>query len=161
MFADHREPIADLAPVTPGQALNLLGEVVPIQRVGGAVPQQPGLGLGPLVEVGVVEVAHAIHSVHRRVRVVVLVSLGRVLLLLHFGALAQHLQELRPELLLVRLAAVRRDGREMPIDFRIDEATETFYQVVEDSHSGAKAKRIREGILRGTTQPVTAAASKR
>ncbi len=56
---------------------------------------------------------------------------------------------------------VRRDDREMPIDFRIDEATETFYQVVEDSHSGAKAKRIREGILRGTTQPVTAAASKR
>jgi len=56
---------------------------------------------------------------------------------------------------------VRRDDREMPIDFRIDEATKTFYQVVEDSHSGAKAKRIREGILRGTTQPVTAAASKR
>jgi predicted metalloprotease with PDZ domain len=56
---------------------------------------------------------------------------------------------------------VRRDDREMPIDFRIDEATETFYQVVEDSHASAKAKRIREGILRGTTQPVTAAASKR
>jgi len=58
-------------------------------------------------------------------------------------------------------ARVRRDDREMPIDFRIDEATETFYQVVEDSHAVAKAKRIREGILRGTTQPVTAAASKR
>jgi predicted metalloprotease with PDZ domain len=56
---------------------------------------------------------------------------------------------------------VRRDDREMPIDFRIDEAMETFYQVVEDSHASAKAKRIREGILRGTTQPVTAAASKR
>jgi predicted metalloprotease with PDZ domain len=56
---------------------------------------------------------------------------------------------------------VRRDDREMPIDFRIDEATETFYQVVEDSHASAKAKRIREGILRGITQPVTAAASKR
>ena len=55
---------------------------------------------------------------------------------------------------------VRRDDREMSIDFRIDEATETFYQVVEDSHAGAKAKRIREGILRGTTQPVTASASK-
>ena len=51
---------------------------------------------------------------------------------------------------------VRRDDREMSIDFRIDEATETFYEVVEDSHAGAKAKRIREGILRGTTQPVTA-----
>jgi predicted metalloprotease with PDZ domain len=51
---------------------------------------------------------------------------------------------------------VRRDDREMSIDFRIDEATETFYQVVEDSHASAKAKRIREGLLRGTTQPVTA-----
>jgi len=56
---------------------------------------------------------------------------------------------------------VRRDDREMSIDFRIDEATETFYQVVEDSHAGAKAKRIRDGILRGTTHPVTASASKR
>jgi predicted metalloprotease with PDZ domain len=53
---------------------------------------------------------------------------------------------------------IRRDDREISIDFRIDEATETFYQVVEDSHSGAKAKRIREGILRGTTQPITASA---
>jgi predicted metalloprotease with PDZ domain len=58
---------------------------------------------------------------------------------------------------IVRLR-VRRDDREMSIDFRIDEATETFYQVVEDSHANAKAKRIREGILRGTTQPVTASA---
>jgi len=56
---------------------------------------------------------------------------------------------------------VRRDDREMSIDFRIGEATETFFQVVEDSHGGAKAKRIREGILRGTTQPVTASASAR
>lgn len=56
---------------------------------------------------------------------------------------------------------VRRDDREVSLDFRIDEATETFYQVVEDSHASAKAKRIREGILRGTTQPVTASVSKR
>jgi len=56
---------------------------------------------------------------------------------------------------------VRRDDREFSVDFRIDEATETFYQVAEDSHAGAKAKRIREGILHGTTQPVTASASKR
>ena len=55
---------------------------------------------------------------------------------------------------------VRRDDREMSIDFRVDDATETFYQVIEDSHAGAKAKRIREGILRGTTQPVTASLSK-
>ena len=56
---------------------------------------------------------------------------------------------------------VRRDEHEMSIDFRIDEVTETSYQVVEDSHGNAKAKRIREGILRGTTQPVTASTSKR
>ncbi len=55
-------------------------------------------------------------------------------------------------------ARVRRDDREMSIDFRIDEATETFYQVAEDSHASAKAKRIREGLLRGITQPVTASA---
>jgi len=54
---------------------------------------------------------------------------------------------------------VRRDDREMSIDFRIDEAIETFYQVAENSHAEAKAKRIREGILRGTTQPVTASVS--
>jgi predicted metalloprotease with PDZ domain len=53
---------------------------------------------------------------------------------------------------------VRREEREISIDFRIGEATETFYQVVEDSHASAKPKRIREGILRGTTQPVTASA---
>jgi predicted metalloprotease with PDZ domain len=53
---------------------------------------------------------------------------------------------------------IRRDDREISIDFRIDEATETFYQVVEDLHAGEKAKRIREGILRGTTQPITASA---
>jgi predicted metalloprotease with PDZ domain len=51
---------------------------------------------------------------------------------------------------------VRREDREISIDFRIGEATETFYQVVEDSQASAKAKRIREGILRGITQPVTA-----
>ena len=56
---------------------------------------------------------------------------------------------------------VRRDDREISIDFRIGEATETFYQVVEDSHAGPKAKRIREGILRGTTQPVTASLAAR
>jgi predicted metalloprotease with PDZ domain len=59
---------------------------------------------------------------------------------------------------LVRLR-IRRDDHDMSIDFRISEVTETFYQVVEDPRADAKAKRIREGILRGITQPVTAAAS--
>jgi predicted metalloprotease with PDZ domain len=56
---------------------------------------------------------------------------------------------------------VRRDDREISIDFRIGEASETLYQVVEDAHASAKAKRIREGILRGTTQPVTASVAAR
>jgi len=38
----------------------------------------------------------------------------------------------------------------MPSVFRINERAVTVDQVVEDSHAGAKAKRIREGILRGT-----------
>jgi predicted metalloprotease with PDZ domain len=54
---------------------------------------------------------------------------------------------------------VRRDDHEMSVDFRIGEVTESFYQVVEDPRADAKAKRIREGILRGITQPVTASAS--
>jgi predicted metalloprotease with PDZ domain len=56
---------------------------------------------------------------------------------------------------------VRREERETSIDFRIDEATEIFDQVVEASHATPRAKRIREGILRGTTQPVTAGAINR
>jgi len=54
---------------------------------------------------------------------------------------------------------IQRDDREMSVDFRIDEATETFYQVVDDPRADARAKRIREGILHGNTQPVTASAS--
>ena len=53
-------------------------------------------------------------------------------------------------------ARVRREDREISVEFRIDEVNETFYQVVEDPSAGAKAKRIREGMLRGVTQPVTA-----
>jgi predicted metalloprotease with PDZ domain len=56
---------------------------------------------------------------------------------------------------------VRRDDREIAVDFHVGDATETFYQVVEDPHASAKAKRIREGILRGTTQPVTASVGAR
>lgn len=53
-------------------------------------------------------------------------------------------------------ARVRREDREISVEFRIDEVNEMFYQVVEDPSAGAKAKRIREGMLRGVTQPVTA-----
>ena len=54
---------------------------------------------------------------------------------------------------------IRRDDLEMSINFRIGEITETFCQVVEHPRADARAKRIREGIVRGTTQPVTAWAS--
>lgn len=56
---------------------------------------------------------------------------------------------------------VRRDDHELSIDFRIEEVTETFYQIVENPRAQAKARYIREGILRGTTQPVTASISRR
>jgi predicted metalloprotease with PDZ domain len=53
---------------------------------------------------------------------------------------------------------VRRDEQEVAVEFRLGETTETFYRITEDSHASEKAKRIREGILHGTTQPVTAKA---
>jgi predicted metalloprotease with PDZ domain len=51
---------------------------------------------------------------------------------------------------------VRRDEEEVSGEFRLGEATETFYRIAEDSRASEKAKRIREGILHGVTQPVTA-----
>jgi hypothetical protein len=38
----------------------------------------------------------------------------------------------------------------------IGEVREKVYQVAETAHANDRAKRIREGILRGTTEPVTA-----
>ena len=57
------------------------------------------------------------------------------------------------ELLLLKLR-VRREDKEMTIEFRLGEIKETFYQVVEDSHAGEKARHIREGMLRGETNTV-------
>ena len=51
---------------------------------------------------------------------------------------------------------VKRDDKEMDIALRIGEVREKVYQVAESSHTSERAKRIREGILRGTTEPVTA-----
>jgi predicted metalloprotease with PDZ domain len=53
--------------------------------------------------------------------------------------------------------SVQREEKQLTLEFRIGEASESFYQVTEDPHAGEKARRIREGLLRGTTQPVTAA----
>ena len=52
--------------------------------------------------------------------------------------------------------AIRRDEKETSLEFRLGEVFETFFQVNEDGHASEKARRIREGILHGTTQPVTA-----
>ncbi|HUE43934.1 MAG TPA: PDZ domain-containing protein [Candidatus Sulfotelmatobacter sp.] len=53
---------------------------------------------------------------------------------------------------------VRREDGPATVEFVLGEVSETFYHIVEDEHGGEKARRIREGILRGTTQPVTAVA---
>jgi len=52
---------------------------------------------------------------------------------------------------------VQREDKQLTFEFSIGEASEVFYLVAEDSHASEKARRIREGLLRGTTQPVTAA----
>ena len=44
---------------------------------------------------------------------------------------------------------VRRDGKQTEIEFRLGDASQVFYQVAEDSHASDKAKRLREGWLRG------------
>jgi len=51
---------------------------------------------------------------------------------------------------------VRRDDKEKNIEIRLGDQRETFYQVAESSNAGDRARRIREGILRGSTDPVTA-----
>jgi hypothetical protein len=53
---------------------------------------------------------------------------------------------------------VRREDGPAVVEFALGEVSETFYRTVEDEHAGEKARRIREGLLRGTTQPVTASA---
>jgi predicted metalloprotease with PDZ domain len=52
--------------------------------------------------------------------------------------------------------SIRRDDKNFTVEFRLGEVTETLYRLLEDSHAGEKARRIREGLLRGVTQPVTA-----
>jgi predicted metalloprotease with PDZ domain len=52
---------------------------------------------------------------------------------------------------------VQREDKQLSLEFPIGEASEVFYLVAEDSHAGERARRIRDGMLRGITQPVTAA----
>jgi predicted metalloprotease with PDZ domain len=44
---------------------------------------------------------------------------------------------------------VRRDGKQTEIEFRLGDASEVFYQVIEDGHASEKAKRLREAWLQG------------
>jgi predicted metalloprotease with PDZ domain len=49
---------------------------------------------------------------------------------------------------------IRRDEKELAIEFRLGEVIETYYQVSEDSGANEKVRRIREGLLRGETAAV-------
>jgi predicted metalloprotease with PDZ domain len=51
---------------------------------------------------------------------------------------------------------VRREDKEITLEFRLGEIKETLYQVVEDSHAGEKARHIREGMLRGEPSALAA-----
>ena len=51
---------------------------------------------------------------------------------------------------------IKREEKEFAFEFRLGEIREKFYQVVEQAHASERAKRIREGMLHGTTEPVTA-----
>src|SRR5690242_17015617 len=46
---------------------------------------------------------------------------------------------------------IRREDKELSLEFRLGEIKEIAYAVVEDSHATDRARRIREGLLRGET----------
>ncbi len=46
---------------------------------------------------------------------------------------------------------VRREGKEATIDFRLGEVLETLYEVAENPRANERARRIRDGLLRGET----------
>jgi predicted metalloprotease with PDZ domain len=47
---------------------------------------------------------------------------------------------------------VRREDREYTLQFHLGEMTEIYYQVEENSQANERARRIRDGLLRGETQ---------
>jgi predicted metalloprotease with PDZ domain len=51
---------------------------------------------------------------------------------------------------------IRRDDKNIALQLRLGESVETFYRVAEDAHASEKARHIRDGLLHGVTQPVTA-----
>ncbi|HEV2194229.1 MAG TPA: PDZ domain-containing protein [Candidatus Acidoferrum sp.] len=46
---------------------------------------------------------------------------------------------------------IRREDKELSLEFRLGEIKEIAYEVMEDSHATDRARRIREGLLRGET----------
>jgi hypothetical protein len=46
---------------------------------------------------------------------------------------------------------IRREDKELSVELRLGEIKETAYEVSEDSNASEKARRIREGWLRGET----------
>ena len=51
---------------------------------------------------------------------------------------------------------VRREDKEVALEFRLGESKETLYQVSENGHATEKARRIREGMLHGLSVASTA-----
>ena len=49
---------------------------------------------------------------------------------------------------------IRREDKEVSLEFRLGDITDTFYGVVEDSHATEKARHIRDGLLHGVTAAV-------
>jgi predicted metalloprotease with PDZ domain len=49
---------------------------------------------------------------------------------------------------------IRRDEKQVSLEFRLGEIKETVYVVLEDAHATEKARNIREGLLRGETAAV-------
>lgn len=50
---------------------------------------------------------------------------------------------------------IRREDKELSMEFRLGEVKETAYQVLDDPHATDKARRIREGLLHGETSAAT------
>lgn len=51
---------------------------------------------------------------------------------------------------------IRRAEKQLNIDIRLGETRETFYQIVETPDTNDRARRIRDGLLRGATDPISA-----
>ena len=51
---------------------------------------------------------------------------------------------------------VRRAEKEESIEIRLGEVRERFFQVTEMPHADDRARRLRDGLLHGTTDPITA-----